>query len=108
MTLITKSNTNTLADIEALGVMNYGGHVMVSSRDVARVFDKRHDNVLRDIENLECSKSFYLLNFEEVKYEDEKGREYPEYLITRDGFTFIATTASQKADISPFVQLRAF
>lgn len=54
------------------------------------MFEKRHDNVIRDIKALECSKSFNLLNFEEVKYEDNKGREYPEYLITRDGFSFLA------------------
>lgn len=73
-----------------LGIFISNDRPVVSSRDIARVFEKRHDNVIRDIKNLECSKSFYLLNFEEVKYEDEKGREYPEYLITRDGFTFLA------------------
>ena len=90
MTLITKSNTNTLADIEALGVMNYGGHVMVSSRDVARVFGKEHFHVLRDIQNLGCSESFNHLNFEEVTYEDAKGEERLEYIMTRDGFAFLA------------------
>ena len=90
MTLITKSNTNTLADIEALGVMNYGGEVVVSSRDVARVFGKEHFHVLRDIQNLGCSESFNRRNFALVTYEDAKGEERPEYIITRDGFTILA------------------
>ena len=73
-----------------LGIFIAGDRPVVSSRDIARVFEKRHDNVIRDIENLECSKSFSLLNFEESTYETERGKEYPEYLITRDGFTFLA------------------
>ena len=35
-----------------------------TSRKVAEVFGKRHDNVLRDIENLGCSDNFRKLNFE--------------------------------------------
>lgn len=73
-----------------LGIFISNDRPVVSSRDIARVFEKRHDNVIRDIENLECSKSFSLLNFEESTYETEWGKEYPEYLITRDGFTFLA------------------
>ena len=90
MTLITKNNTNTFAEIEALGVMNYGGEVVVSSRDVARVFGKEHFHVLRDIQNLGCSESFNRRNFALVTYEDAKGEERPEYIITRDGFTILA------------------
>ncbi|MDI3257680.1 MAG: Rha family transcriptional regulator [Kyrpidia sp.] len=72
-----------------LGVVVKHGRPVVSSRDVARVFGKRHDNVLRDIEKLDCSEEFHLLNFEEVKYRDAKGELRPEYLMTRDGFTFL-------------------
>ena len=45
----------------------------ISSLDVAKVFDKRHANVIRDIENLDCSKEFNALNFEVVSYKDSKG-----------------------------------
>lgn len=83
--------TNELKAASAtLGIFISNDRPVVSSRDIARVFEKRHDNVIRDIENLECSKSFSLLNFEESIYETERGKEYPEYLITRDGFTFLA------------------
>lgn len=64
--------------------------VVVSSRDVARVFEKEHKNVIRAIRELECSKSFTQLNFEPAEYESDTGELRPEYLITRDGFTFLA------------------
>lgn len=57
---------------------------------IAEVFEKRHDNILRDIQNLECSKEFRLLNFEESKYINGQGREKPMYEITKDGFSFLA------------------
>ena len=44
---------------------------MVSSVTVAEVFEKRHNNVLRDIENLECPQEFRKLNFELSKYKVE-------------------------------------
>lgn len=45
------------------------GIAFCSSRQVAEEFGKRHDNVLRDIANLDCSNEFHLLNFEEITYE---------------------------------------
>lgn len=61
----------------------------VSSRSIAEYFEKRHDNVLRDIQDLDCSEEFSLLNFEESNYKDPRGKKQPEYLITRDGFMFL-------------------
>ncbi len=63
--------------------------VMVNSRFVAQLFEKRHDNVLRDIAELDCSKEFNLLNFEEIKYKDDRGRKQPCVNMTRDGFIFL-------------------
>lgn len=56
---------------------------------VAKMFGKRHDNVLRDIETMECSKEFRLLNFEESSYKNEQGKKQPCVNMTRDGFTFL-------------------
>lgn len=56
---------------------------------VAKMFGKRHDNVLRDIQTLDCSKEFHLLNFEEISYKDEYQRKQKAYAMTRDGFTFL-------------------
>lgn len=60
-----------------------------SSLDVAETFGKLHKNVIRDIQNLDCSEKFNRLNFELIKYIDSRGREQPYYLMTRDGFVFL-------------------
>jgi Rha family phage regulatory protein len=65
------------------------GKVFTTSLDVARVFDRRHKNVLRDIETLNVPEDFSRLNFEPVKYQDEKGEMRPMYNMTRDGFTVL-------------------
>ena len=64
--------------------------MFTTSLIVARAFEKEHKNVLRDIENLECSALFNELNFEPVEYKDAKGEMRPAYRLTRDGFAFLA------------------
>lgn len=63
--------------------------LITTSRVVAEVFEKRHDNVLRDIEGLKLN----LLDFEEIyiedSYLDSKGRKQKMYLINRDGFSLL-------------------
>lgn len=72
---------------------NNSGKDVTTSLKVAEAFGKRHDNVLRDIESLECSKEFYLLNFElMLKVKDLPNgakREDKFYEITKDGFSFL-------------------
>lgn len=65
------------------------GKAFCSSRQVAEEFGKRHDNVLQDIRNLDCSQEFRLLNFQESAYKNEQNKKQPEYLMTKDGFTFL-------------------
>jgi len=65
------------------------GKAFCSSRQVAEEFGKEHYNVLRDIENLDCSAEFTALNFEVSKYKDPSGKWNKEYLMTKDGFTFL-------------------
>lgn len=72
-----------------LGLRIESNRVVVSSRDVARVFEKEHKNVLRDIRGLGCSGDFNALNFELVEYKDAKGEIRPEYFMTRDGFVLL-------------------
>lgn len=75
---------------------NYG--MFIDNKDIARVdslfvakfFEKRHDNVLADIDNLDCSEEFNLLNFKEITYTDARGRKQRAVAMTRDGFTFLA------------------
>ena len=75
---------------EELGLVVVDSKVVVSSRVVAEVFEKRHDNILREIKNLECTSEFTALNFEGSTYCDITGRSLPEVLMTRDGFTILA------------------
>lgn len=52
-------------------------------------FGKEHKNVLADIRSLDCSDDFNALNFQPVKYTDEKGEKRPMFLMTKDGFIFL-------------------
>lgn len=63
---------------------------MVDSLFMAQAFEKRHDNVLKDIRELDCSDEFRLLNFEESSYRNAQGKRQPSYCMTRDGFVYLA------------------
>lgn len=76
--------------MESFGLQVINNKVVTSSRNVAEVFEKRHDNVIQATRALECGNEFRLLNFQESSYVNEQNREMPEYLITRDGFTLLA------------------
>lgn len=60
-----------------------------TSLKVAEAFGKRHDNVVRKIESLECSIEFARLNFEVGSYLDGNRQERKMYELTRDGFSFL-------------------
>lgn len=63
------------------------GVPFTTSLAIAQAFEKEHKNVLRDIQNLECSPKFLELNFELYEYSRDLGigvREYPAYRLTRD------------------------
>lgn len=62
---------------------------VVTSLDVAETFGKRHDHVLRDIKELECSEEFRLSNFGESSYINMQNKKQPMYLMTKDGFTLL-------------------
>ena len=56
---------------------------------VAQMFEKAHDKVVRDIENLDCSPEFNIANFGVISYKDIRGRKQKAYAMTRDGFVFL-------------------
>lgn len=69
--------------------------VYVDSRWVAKVFDKTHDNVLKDVRRIMdpesgYSYSFRLVNFHESSYRNSQNKKMPCFLMTRDGFTALA------------------
>lgn len=75
-------------------ITNREGNLVVSSRDVAENFNKRHDHVVRDIEELirdmGTPQNWGHL-FIETEYRHEQNKQlYREYLLTRDGFTLLA------------------
>lgn len=63
--------------------------MITTSRIVADTFNKRHDHVLRDIDNIKKD----VLNFGEMFFEteapDSYGRQQRIYEMTRDGFTLL-------------------
>lgn len=68
------------------------GHPTTTSNNIADFFEKNHNNVMRDIENVlaVCSKEFSLLNFEQSTYQNSRGQTYKNYILTRSGFAMIA------------------
>lgn len=74
------------------GIMLYDadGTAMCSSRQVAELFEKEHNHVMRDIRELDCSEEFRLSNFGQIFEKDSYGRKQPVFYMTRDGFTFLA------------------
>ena len=61
-----------------------------TSRLIAEIFEKRHSDVIRAIENLECSQDFTERNFAVSDYKDDSGKSNKEYIITKDGFVMLA------------------
>lgn len=76
---------------EIINVQNLNGQLLVSSREIAINFEKRHADVIKAIEdkieiNEVLRSSQY---FTESTYLDKYNRKTKEYLMTRDGFSFL-------------------
>ncbi|MDE5682499.1 MAG: Rha family transcriptional regulator [Mailhella sp.] len=76
---------------------NNNGTITTTSLRIAEIFGKRHDHILRDIENLieqmpeEMQEEWGDLNFEATCYINDQNRQfYPMYKLTRDAFTLLA------------------
>lgn len=65
------------------------GRPTTTSMIVAQVFGKRHDDVLKRIRSLDCSREFTLRNFAECSRPGSNNKPEPFYRMTRDGFTFL-------------------
>lgn len=71
-------------------VKNEEGVVLADSREVALRFGKRHDNVLRAIEDLKTQAPQAALNFEDTPFiHPQNGKTYRYCLMTRDGFSLL-------------------
>lgn len=63
--------------------------VVVSSRQVAEKFGKQHKDVLENIRQILVAEFSAAKFFQESTFEN-RGKQYPEYLMNRDGFTLLA------------------
>jgi len=75
--------------IPSNAIVMKNGHPVTTSRYVAEAFSKEHKNVLRDINELECSEEFAGLNFEPGSYLDANKQARPMYHLTKNGFMFL-------------------
>lgn len=76
------------------------GEPVVSSRQIAKSFEKRHDHVMRDIEDIMrgLPKNGDTPMFYKTEYvHEQNGQSYPMYLMNRDGFTLLAMGFNGKA-----------
>lgn len=95
-----------------INIVNQEGNLVVSSREVAKNFDKRHNDVVAAIEN-----KIENLTTENIVVEKyfiksvfmHKGNTYDKYLLTRDGFSFIVMGfTGAKADAWKLKYIEAF
>lgn len=63
---------------------------ITTSRNVAESFERNHQHVLEAIDNLTVENSTVKNMFHETTYKNERGREYREIYMNRDGFTLLA------------------
>lgn len=61
---------------------------VVSSLQIAEDFGKQHKNVIQSIQNLVAENSAAKSWFYETTYKS-RGKQYPMYLMNKDGFTFL-------------------
>lgn len=72
------------------------GEPVVSSREVARNFGKEHKDTLESIRQILVAENSATKFFHESSFE-YRGRQFPEYLMNRDGFTLLAMGFTGKA-----------
>lgn len=67
-----------------------GNNAVVSSLDVAEHFGKKHQDVLRKIENAISNSENAKLRFQKSIYKSpDNNKSYPMYYMNRDGFSFL-------------------
>ncbi|MGE9986308.1 Rha family transcriptional regulator [Desulfovibrio sp. SGI.169] len=94
-------NTSIVKENNGIRFHSLGSTPAVLSIEVARHFQKRHTNILRDIDRLRSilPKSFTALNFEPSNYQDSTGRSVRAYLLTRDALSLLVMGMTGKAAV---------
>lgn len=80
--------SNTINNANEVQVINNNGQLVVSSRKVAEDFGKQHKDVLENIRNILAAENSATKFFYESTFEN-RGKQYPEYLMNRDGFSLL-------------------
>lgn len=114
---------------ERVEVNDHTGELYTTSLKVAEYFDRKHKNVLRDIQNVIAMQNAMKLetlyelsamcngeidvsnrlNFEPVNYQDTKGESRPMFRINRNGFMLLVMGyTGQKAFICKLRFMMAF
>lgn len=97
---------------DLINIVNQDGELVVSSREVAKNFDKRHNDVVLAIENKIdnlTTENIVVENYFLKSIFMHRGNTYDEYLLTRDGFSFLVMGfTGVKADIWKVKYIEAF
>ena len=72
------------------------GEPVASSRQIAENFGKEHKNVIQAVTNLVAENSAAKSMFYETTFEN-RGKQYPMYLMNRDGFSLLVMGFTGKA-----------
>lgn len=79
-------NNLILINDNSVKFTNKDGQVYVSSRDVAKVFEKLHKNVIKELEKILTEQSAKIgADIVKSSYLDDLGRNYKQYLLTKKG-----------------------
>jgi len=88
--------------IAELGIFEKGGDAWVSTKDISKLFEKDHKNVIAKIEKEilpHVVDNFDRLNFKPVKIKDAKGEDRKAYLLNRKSITMIIMSFTGKKAI---------
>jgi len=88
--IVHKKNELTEDTENEIELINKDGEILVSSREVAEHFGKRHDHVMRDLNKCKKDIPNFGEMFLETKMPDSYGRNQKVCLMNRDGFTLLA------------------
>lgn len=79
-------NNLILINDNSVEFKNKDGQIYVSSRDVAKVFEKLHKNVIKELEKILTEQSAKIgADIVKSSYLDDLGRNYKQYLLTKKG-----------------------
>nr|DAY50974.1 MAG TPA: regulatory protein [Caudoviricetes sp.] len=86
-----------------------GNKIITDTLTIARVFGKRHTEVLRAIRNLHLPNEFSQRNFASANYFDKQGKSRLMYEVTKNGFMFLIMGFNgRKADALKVAFIEAF